>query len=631
MSGKKTLISFTIVFLLIVASASVLALDMQDRMDKSENIGESTDESKSNDMGIVEEPAASETSEVLILLKSKQAERRVKNDFSASMQINSEFNTINAFTAVVDQEALESLESDPRVKAVVEPQVYETLLDYSAPQIGADGVWGFSIDSIQVTGSGETICVLDSGIDADHEAFTGKILEEYCYCRIPNGDGHLCCPDNTDEDDSAEDDYGHGTHVSSIVAGYLPTHKGIAHGADIVAIKVCNEDGYCHGYDMVAGIDWCVTNKDAYGITAITMSIGGGLFDSYCDNNQPALSAAINAAVNAGIPVVVASGNQGSTTQISSPACIESAIPVGAVDDNDNIYYNRGTLLDLLAPGRRIVAAKKGGGTMSKSGTSMSTPHASGAILLMSQFLKLQGTPALTPAEYESTLDATGVQLTDSTGLTYSRIDVYEAILSLDDVEPEIEFTEPGIADNALISEDQPAVVSIISNENLQNTWININNENIALTDSGDNWEIDLSQIPSLQPGNVYEYTVSGQDFADNTGESGTRKVILLNSDALEKIADINCDNSIDFGDINPFVSAIQGEVDYYLEYPDCNWLNADCNEDGTISLGDINPFVDILMDGEDYPFDIMLLKDQIANGDVDIPDIESAPRIAVP
>ncbi|MBU0978087.1 MAG: S8 family serine peptidase [Nanoarchaeota archaeon] len=542
------------------------------------------------------------TSEVMVLLDSSKAKQEVISSLSDKFALEHEYSTFNGFSGVINKEGLKVLAENPDVKAIVEGRIYETLLDYSAPQIGATDVWDLTINSVNVTGEGETICVVDTGIYGEHEAFEGKIKAERCYCRIENDDGFPCCPNNEIEDDNAEDETGHGTHVAGIVAGDLPVYRGIAPGADIVAIKVCDQHGSCHGYDMVAGIDWCVTNAEEYNISAITMSIGGGLFSRYCDVNLPDFSAVINAAAAKNIPVTISAGNSYNTTSISSPACIEAAIPVGGVNDTDSIFYNRCSILDLLAPARGIISAAMGGGTVSKSGTSMATPHVAGSIILMKQFLKLQGEDVLSPAEFEAVLDETGLQLYDApSGETYSRINVYDAILSLDDKGPEVEFTSSSAPDKGFMSEN--SAVSITSNEKLAQAWIQVNDANYSLAGSNTEWTIDLS---FLESGSTYRYRVFGEDMAGNVGESGERAIIYRNPNPLNLTGDLNCDGSINFRDINPFVSALIGEVYYYFEHPNCNRANADCNHDGYANTGDVNPFVQLLTQNNNPSFQIV-------------------------
>lgn len=353
----------------------------------------------------------------------------------SSFSLRRTFHTFEGFEGTMSAELLNELRSDNRI--LIEPsEISHVTLDHSIPQIHADDAWPHSINGVNVKGQGQAVCVVDTGIDTDHVAFGDRILGEHCFCRLSNDDGLSCCNDNSSDDIAAEDDEGHGTHVASIAAGDIPGYPGVAPDANIVAVKVCNERGLCAVYDIIAGIDWCVANREAYNITAINISIGSGDYATHCDASHPAYAAAIDAATTAGIAVVVASGNYGHIDGISAPACIESAIPVGGVDDYDIAYsgYNRGEILDLLAPGRTIQAARMGGGTTVKSGTSMATPHVAGSILLLNQYLHLRSLGKRTPAELEDALILSGYRVYDlPSDRWYSRIDPNAAMFVLDD------------------------------------------------------------------------------------------------------------------------------------------------------------------------------------------------------
>ena len=95
--------------------------------------------------------------------------------------------------------------------------------------------------------------------------------------------------------------------------------------------------------------------------------------------------------------------------------------------------------------------------------------------------------------------------------------------------------------------------------------------------------------------------TQAGTDRFRIIVDDGIRPVSLAPDPALRYFAlgDLNCDGSVDFGDINPFVLALANPATYATEYPDCNALNADINADGTVDFGDINPFVALLVGGQ--------------------------------
>jgi len=389
-----------------------------------------------------------------VLSRLKLKSDNAKGLFSPSssnieFSLRHKYSTVNGFSGRITNSGLEKLMNDPNVKRIYLNSVKHTLLDVSVPQINGDDVWNLKLNNINITGKDETVCVIDTGIDNSHSAFTGRILNQYCYCDITNYGSGGCCPDNTTEDTSAEDDNGHGTHCAGIAAGNHSTYKGVAPEAGIISIKVCNSTGDCSNSDLIAGIDWCVNNATTYNISVISISLGGGgPYNDYC--NGDVFAPAINFAVGQNISVIVASGNDAYTTGISSPACVQNATPVGSVDDGsggttaDDIssFTNRGNILNLMAPGRWITAPYFGGGTNILQGTSMSAPHVAGAAALLKQFVRLQDGTDITPQEIEDVLNDTGVQVYDgATGRYYSRIDVYAAIISLDTTAPTVTVT----------------------------------------------------------------------------------------------------------------------------------------------------------------------------------------------
>jgi hypothetical protein len=240
------------------------------------------------------------------------------------------------------------------------------LLDVSVPLISADDVWLKGID-----GTGTRVCIIDTGVDDSHHDLK-PLVAEYDFA---NGDG------------DATDDHGHGTHVAGIIASQDPKYKGVAPGASLMAAKVLDASGSGTASDVMLGIEWCVEN----GADIISMSLGGGLFTWTCDDDP--IAQAVNSAVDRGVTVVVAAGNEG-YSGMTSPGCASKAITVGAIDKNKivPVWSSKGNELDIVAPGVSIVSTYLGNGFAYGTGTSMATPHVSGVAALL-----LQKNPALSP------------------------------------------------------------------------------------------------------------------------------------------------------------------------------------------------------------------------------------------
>jgi len=263
--------------------------------------------------------------------------------------------------------------------------------------------------------------------------------------------------DVRNSDGDPKDDQGHGTHVAGIVAANGAI-KGVAPDAKIIAIKALSSGaGSGTTSDVVAGIEWCTTRNEDFNISVISMSLGascynstgdwsGDCFNTFCDSADALTSNAINSATEKNISVIIAAGNDGNESYISYPACMQNAIPVSATtkaDVIDTSYSNRNWMVQLVAPGTNINSTQNGGGYTIKQGTSMATPHAAGAIVIINQFLKLQG-DSRNPQEIESALNRTGRIINDAgSGLNFSRINIYDAIMALDSVGPSVTLISP--------------------------------------------------------------------------------------------------------------------------------------------------------------------------------------------
>jgi subtilisin family serine protease len=265
------------------------------------------------------------------------------------------------------------------------------IVDLEADQfIGADLVWAEGI-----TGNGVNVVILDTGIDASHNELWDSISGQY---------------DFVDNDYIAEDPNGHGTHVAGIITakGYYKNVvggndlTGVAPGSGIYMLRVCDSSGSCLEDDMMAAMELAVESLDA---RIMSISIGGGNYRDHCDTDP--LAAKVNWVVENGYSVTVANGNDG--LGVSSPACASKAIAVGVVDKSGVLPYwsNRGTAVDIVAPGVDILSTYSclaagdcsADWYASMSGTSMSTPHVSGVLALL-----LDAAPTLTDSEIKDAL-----------------------------------------------------------------------------------------------------------------------------------------------------------------------------------------------------------------------------------
>ena len=355
-----------------------------------------------------------------------QAQSEVLDDLSSDIKLERQYMTINGFSGRINSAALEKLRENPDVLSIEESIPVQAVLQDSVPLINASQTHKIILSGQNITGLGQTVCIIDSGIDYDHTALGGpgfpnsKVLGGYDFV-------------NSDAD--PYDDYHHGTHVAGIVAASGGI-TGVAPGANIIAIKSLDSGGGGTSGNVVAGIDWCVNNRTVYNISVISMSLGGANnYSTFCDSVSVAMTTAINNAVANNITVVVATGNAGNYTAISWPACVTNSTRVTASSKADGYasFANRGSGFPdiLVAPGVSINSTWNDHGYSVDSGTSMAAPHVSGVIALLQQYEKLKSGKTLTVSQVFNILNGTGVPLADpQSGATWYRINTLAAINS---------------------------------------------------------------------------------------------------------------------------------------------------------------------------------------------------------
>jgi subtilisin family serine protease len=330
-------------------------------------------------------------------------------------------------------------------------------------------------------GLGQTIAILDSGIEADHPFFGGRIVAEACFSTNDTERGATSlCPDGRDnsiaEGSAAPCEFprcGHGTHVAGIAAGRSAPgeiRRGVAPRASLIAIQVfslitdsavgpietCAQNDLpspcvrTFRSDQILALRQLIIWAADFEIAAVNMSIGGSDDLRSCDDDLR--KEFIDYLRGLGIATVISSGNDGHTDGVSSPGCITTAITVGATTKADEVWgdscvpgeqcegSNSAEVVDFLAPGAEITSAVPNRECPPESrpcfgsmwGTSMAAPHVAGAFAALRSL-----SSDLTVAQIEQVLKATGAQIIDfregAERRVLRRINLYAAACSVRD------------------------------------------------------------------------------------------------------------------------------------------------------------------------------------------------------
>jgi subtilisin family serine protease len=281
-----------------------------------------------------------------------------------------------------------------------------------------------------ITGKGQTVAILDTGVDYNHPALGGG------WGKVVIG-GY----DFVNNDSNPMDESGHGTMVAGAIAAKPfvfagRKYQGIASGAKIVALRVEDNSDYLPDSRIKAALDWVIRYRTKYHISVVNMSFGDGDFSS--KTQKSIYSPELAQLAKAGVFIAAASGNEGigNPPGVNYPGADHNVYAIGSVNSSDVIsrFTSRGPDLDLLAPGENVPLPIYNPSNGSEyytlgSGTSFSTAIASGAALLVKQV-----NPHYSATQVGSILKSSGVPNIDgdvespATGLTFRRIDLYNAI-----------------------------------------------------------------------------------------------------------------------------------------------------------------------------------------------------------
>ena len=346
----------------------------------------------------------------------------------------------------VDPGQLQILVDSGLVESIHEDHIAKTQLAESIPLIRAPQGW-----NLGGRGDGQTVAIVDTGVDAAHPFLNPRVIFEACFSsNSPSMGASPVCPNGQTRQlgpgagaPCAMPGCDHGTHVAGIAAGRGTAFSGVAPDANIIAIQVfsrfddrvggptiCRDAGISSPCaltfesDQIQALQHVASLAAGSRIASVNMSVGGGTYTTACDTVL--LKQSVDALRTLNIATVIAAANDGRTDAVSFPGCISTAVTVSSTTKTDLVseFSNSAAMTDFFAPGSDINSSIPGGGFAVKSGTSMATPHVTGAFAAIRSAM-----PASPLPEVESALAFSGRQLVDArNGLTHPRIMVGSAV-----------------------------------------------------------------------------------------------------------------------------------------------------------------------------------------------------------
>ncbi|TPX72700.1 hypothetical protein SpCBS45565_g00016 [Spizellomyces sp. 'palustris'] len=274
------------------------------------------------------------------------------------------FGSFKGYSARLPADVAKALSDDPNVAYVEEDKIVSIFGSQKNPPS-----WGLQrIDTRKLpltktyeypdsAGEGVDAYIIDTGIFIDHPEFEGRARVGKSFTTDGDSDGN-----------------GHGTHVAGTIGSKT---YGVAKKVNLIAVKVLDARGSGTTSDVIAGIEFVAQTAPSSGRKSVAnMSLGGGA--------STTLDRAVQAAIRAGVVFAIAAGNSGRDACLLSPARVPEAITVAASDNTDRLasFSEKGTCVDIIAPGVDITSTWNNGRTNTISGTSMATPHVAGVVAL---------------------------------------------------------------------------------------------------------------------------------------------------------------------------------------------------------------------------------------------------------